>query len=200
MRLSPLAAALTLLASTPASASASGVEGEGGFMRGLLHPALGFEHFMAMAAVGLLSVQLGGRALLIAPATLFVFLTTGGALGAAGVPFPEIRGAAALSILAIGLAIAMRTATPQALALLVVGVFALLHGHAHFYTAPYNADPPGPAAQAIYAAGFLIGSAALHLLGVGIGLLQNDRGARALLGAGVAGVGLHIALLTFGVV
>lgn len=37
--------------------------GGGGFLTGLTHPVLGVDHLLAMVSVGILSTQLGGRAL-----------------------------------------------------------------------------------------------------------------------------------------
>ena len=61
-------------------------------MSGLLHPVLGFDHLLAMVAVGLLSVQLGGRAVWTVPAAFVAFLIGGGALGLASITLPQVDG------------------------------------------------------------------------------------------------------------
>ena len=43
--------------------------GGGGILSGFLHPLLGLDHLLAMLAVGILSAQIGGRALWSVPAT-----------------------------------------------------------------------------------------------------------------------------------
>jgi urease accessory protein len=188
--------AATLLWAGPAAGQASAVEvgSGGGFMAGALHPVLGFDHLLAMVAVGLLSVQLGGRAIWTVPATFVVFLVVGGALGLLGLPLVEVEGAIAISVLALGLAIAARARLPVPAAMALVGFFAVFHGHAHGAEIPRLAEP------AAYVAGFALASAALHLTGVTIGLLGRRTQFRALLGAGVAGIGLHMVLLTYSVV
>jgi urease accessory protein len=189
-RVGPVLAAA--LAAGPASAVEVGAGG--GFAAGALHPVLGFDHFLAMVAVGLLSVQLGGRAIFTVPATFVVFLVIGGALGLLRVPLVEVEGAIAISVLALGVAIAARARMPVIVAMALVGFFALFHGHAH------GAEIPRLAQPAAYVAGFALASAALHLTGVTIGLLGRRTQFRALLGAGVAGIGLHMVLLTYSVV
>ena len=118
----------------------------------------------------------------------------GGALGLAGVPLVHVEGAIALSVLALGLAIAARARMPVPVAMALVGFFALFHGHAHGAEIPRLAEPVA------YVAGFALASAGLHLAGVAIGLIGRRTQLRALLGAGVAGIGLHMVLLTYSVV
>ncbi len=179
---------------TTGSAMAAEVQGAGGFLSGLLHPVLGFDHLLAMVAVGLLSVQLGSRAVWVVPAAFVAFLAIGGGMGLLEIALPQVEGAIALSVLALGLAIALKATMPMILAMLFVGFFAIFHGHAH------GAEIPRLATPLLYVAGFMIASAALHALGVGLGFLQNREGARALLGAGIAGIGLHMVLLTYAIV
>ncbi|MEO0999596.1 MAG: HupE/UreJ family protein, partial [Pseudomonadota bacterium] len=69
----------------PTAALAVEVEGDAGFLSGFFHPLLGFDHLLAMVAVGLLSVQIGGRAVWTVPAAFLVFLAAGGGLGLAGI-------------------------------------------------------------------------------------------------------------------
>lgn len=192
-----LCAAIALLGATSASAADVGLSTEGaagGLTSGLLHPVLGFDHLLAMVAVGLLSIQIGGRAVWTVPASFVAFLGAGGALGMAGVALPQVEGAIAFSVLALGLAVAAQTAFPIALAMAAVAFFAIFHGHAHGAEIPTLSEP------AAYAAGFMLASAVLHLAGVGLGYVSARGGRRALLGAGVAGIGLHMTLLSYSVV
>lgn len=185
-------ALVAVLVAGPAAAVEVGAGG--GFAAGALHPVLGFDHLVAMLAVGLLSIQLGGRAVWTVPATFVAFLVVGGALGLVGLPLVQVEGAIALSVLALGLAIAARARLPLAVAMAMVAFFAIFHGHAHGAEIPRLAEP------AAYVAGFAAASAALHLAGVTVGLLGRRTQVRALLGAGVAGIGLHMVLLTYSVV
>jgi urease accessory protein len=47
----------------------------------------------------------------------------------------------------------------------IVGVFAIFHGHAH------GAEMPADTSGAMYAAGFMLGTALLHAVGVGLGFV-----------------------------
>lgn len=185
--------ALALFA-MPSVSFAVEVEGDSGFFSGFLHPLLGFDHLLAMVAVGLLSVQIGGRAMWYVPLAFLVFLGVGGALGLADIPLPQVEGAIALSVFGLGLVIALSTTVPLVVAMFMVGFFAIFHGHAHGMEIPFIAVP------GLYVAGFLIASAVLHIAGVGLGILQKHEVARAKIGAGCGGIGLYMVLLTYGVV
>lgn len=181
---------LPLVFASPALAA----EGASGLMSGLLHPVLGFDHLLAMIAVGLLSVQLGGKHIWFLPAAFVGFLAFGGLLGLLGVPLPVVEGIIALSVFVLGLSIATQASIGWMLAYPMVAVFAIFHGHAHGAEVPTLASPVG------YVVGFMIASATLHLIGVAMGAVARTDRIRALLGAGCAGIGLHMILLTFGLV
>lgn len=182
------------LAGAFAASPALGADvGGDGFLSGLLHPILGFDHLLAMVAVGLLSVQLGGRAVWTVPAAFVALLAFGGGLGLAEIGLPQVEGAIALSVLALGLAIAMTASMPMIVAMLFVGFFAIFHGHAHGQEIPNLAEPWK------YVIGFMLASAALHLAGVAIGFIARSEGFRSHLGAGVAGVGAYMLLLTYNI-
>lgn len=191
------ALAAAVLFAGPAAASDE-VGAGGGFVSGALHPILGFDHLLAMIAVGLLSVQMGGRAIWYVPAAFVAIMALGGFLGLQGVALPQVEGAIALSVFAIGLAIAMGAQPAVWLAMLFVGFFAIFHGHAH------GAEIPRLAAPGAYVGGFLLATAGLHLTGVALGelcrLFSRPAQSRALLGAGSAGIGLHMLLLSYAVV
>ncbi|MCT7946103.1 HupE/UreJ family protein [Shewanella septentrionalis] len=162
----------------------------GGFMSGFNHPVLGFDHLLAMLSVGMLSTQLGGRAIWTVPLAFVVFMLVGGILGlyAIAVPFVEIG--IALSVLLLGLAIAFDRQIPLLFAMAFVGVFAIFHGHAH------GAEMPALASPVLYALGFLFGTAVIHLGGVMIGLgMQRMTGQRNLMrvtGAAIAAMGGYL--------
>ena len=49
-----------------------------GYFDGLSHPVLGFDHFLAMVSVGIISSQIGGRAIFSIPATFVFIMIIGG--------------------------------------------------------------------------------------------------------------------------
>ncbi|MEA2930251.1 MAG: urease accessory protein [Hyphomicrobiales bacterium] len=155
------AVAAVLLIAVPVAALAHTGHGDaGGFAHGFLHPVGGLDHVLAMVAVGLFAAHLGGRALLSVPAAFVAAMALGGALGMGGVGLPFVETLIALSVVVVGLAVALRMSVPTLGAIALVGFFAIFHGHAH------GAEMPVDASGARYAAGFLLATAHLH--GVGI--------------------------------
>jgi urease accessory protein len=143
----------------------TGIGDTAGFMHGFSHPVSGIDHILAMVAVGIFAYQLGGRALWMVPATFVLVMAAGGALGIAGVGIPYIEVGIALSVVILGAVIALGVKAPVAVAMAIVGVFAIFHGHAH------GAEMPADTSGAMYAAGFMLGTALLHAVGVGLGFV-----------------------------
>jgi urease accessory protein len=163
------AAALTLaiaLALLPGGgALAHIIQGQaGGFGQGFEHPLTGVDHFLAMFAVGIWGAQMGGRAVWALPVTFPLIMAAGGLAGMLGLPLPHVELGIAVSILALGSAIAFAWRPVEIVALVLIGIFAICHGYAHGVELPSAADP------ADYAAGFVIATGLIHLLGVGVGL------------------------------
>jgi urease accessory protein len=155
------AAALVLL---PGAALAHPGHGDaGGFVHGILHPVGGLDHVLAMVAVGLYAALLGSRGLWLVPASFIGMMAIGGALGAAGAPLPYTEIVIALSVVVLGLAVALRFGLPTMAAMALVGVFAIFHGHAH------GAEMPQGVSGYSYAAGFMLTTALLHGAGIALG-------------------------------
>lgn len=135
----------------------------GGFLVGLIHPVLGNDHLLAMLSVGILSAQIGGKAIWTVPATFVGVMAVGGVLGFTdlNLTFTEIGIAASLIIL--GLLIAAERRLPILIAMIGVGFFAVFHGYAHGTEMPEAAQP------VLYALGFLTGTIVIHVAGVIIG-------------------------------
>lgn len=140
---------------------------QGGFITGFMHPILGLDHVVAMVAVGLWGVFLGKTAIWILPIVFPLVMAFGGALGVAGVPIPYIETGIALSGLMLGLAVAFAIRPPIWIAAIIVGAFAIFHGHAHGTELPSAANP------LIFSIGFVIGTGLLHLAGIIIGELTR---------------------------
>ncbi len=170
-------------------ANAHGVQG-GGLINGLAHPVFGPDHLLAMVAVGILSVQIGGRAIWTVPSAFLTFMLVGGILGMNKVPFPAVETGIALSVVVLGVAIALDKGIPTLLAMAFVGLFGMFHGYAHGMEMPLVAQP------ALYATGFIISTAGLHIAGVFIGMISHKipKGDVVLrvIGAFIAAVGIAI--------
>jgi len=158
----------------PTVASAHpGHEGTPGLMPGFLHPLGGLDHILAMVAVGLFAARLGGRALWLVPASFVVTMAVAGVAGMTGFALPYVEAGIALSILVLGAAIALEWTMPVAAAMGLVAFFAVFHGHAH------GAEMPQTMSGLAYGAGFVAATAALHALGIGLGLVIGRSGEAA---------------------
>jgi urease accessory protein len=141
-----------------------GVGETSGFAHGFFHPITGVDHVLAMVAVGMFAANLGGRALWAVPLTFVGVMAVGGALGIGGIEIPFVETGIAVSVIVLGAAVALRGKWPVVGAMALVGLFAIFHGHAH------GAEMPVDASGLEYAAGFMIATALLHAVGIGIGL------------------------------
>jgi urease accessory protein len=168
-----------------------------GLQSGFLHPVTGIDHLVAMVAVGLWGAQLGSPAIFVLPITFPLVMALGGLLGIIGVTLPFAETAVALSGIVLGLLVALRARPPLAVAMLLVGAFAIFHGYAHGRELPQAADPLA------YAVGFVVATGLLHLCGILIGLLVRwplgEQAVRAC-GVVVGGVGVYFLLATLGAV
>jgi urease accessory protein len=175
-----------LLATTTAHAHSEGGLA-GGFLSGFFHPINGIDHVIAMVAVGLWGAFLGSPALWVLPMVFPLVMTIGGALGVMGVPVPAVETGIAVSAIALGGVVAGAVRPPLWVAAVLVGVFAIFHGHAHGTELPSAADPIA------YSLGFVTATGLLHLAGIGLGLLTRwPAGVKAVraMGAGIAVGGL----------
>lgn len=164
------AAAALLVALTGAASAHTGVGDTSGFAHGLMHPIGGLDHVLAMMAVGLFAAHLGGRALWAVPATFVAVMGAGGALGVAGIALPYVEIGIGLSVVVLGLAVALRLSIPTLAAMALVGLFAIFHGHAH------GAEMPQDLSGYEYAAGFMLATALLHCAGIACGVLIGRLG------------------------
>jgi urease accessory protein len=161
-----LATALTV---SPALAH-TGVGETNGFAHGFIHPASGIDHVLAMVAVGIFAAHLGGRALWLVPLAFVSMMAAGGALGMAGVEVPHVEIGIGLSVVALGIAIAFRLSLPVVAAMAFVGVFAIFHGHVHGF------EMPDTTSGVAYGAGFMVATALLQVVGIGLGLAIGTLG------------------------
>jgi urease accessory protein len=160
------------IASTPAFAHV-GVGSVNTFRAGFWHPLTGIDHVLAMVAVGLYAASLGGRALWLVPSAFVATMIFGGILGYTGFPLPLVEEGIGLSVVVMGLAIASGTKLPTVIAMTLVGLFALFHGHAH------GSEGAGLGFSFIpYAVGFIIATASLHVLGISFGMGLDELASR----------------------
>ena len=185
LRVSAAGAAMTLL---PRIALAHAEKGAAaGFVAGFHHPLSGWDHILAMVAVGLWGAQLGAPAIWILPVTFPMMMAFGGFLGLVGVPLPGVEVGIALSAIVLGLAVTFEWKPKIGAAMAIVAVFAIFHGYAHG-----RELAPGTSALA-YSLGFVVATGCLHGVGIVIGLLHEKPWGRSIVrlaGGGVAAAGV----------
>lgn len=178
-----LAFALLLGAATTAHAhEASGVAG--GFVSGFVHPILGWDHVAAMVAVGLWGAVLGNPAIWVLPVVFPLVMAFGGALGVIGVPLPAVEIGIAVSALVLGCMVLFSIRPPLWVAAVIVGAFAVFHGHAH------GTELPDAASPLAFSIGFVLATGLLHLCGIVLSLLSHWRSGQAFVRAGGAVIAL----------
>lgn len=149
-----LSAILTLI---PASAVFAHTDGQ---HAGWMHPLTGLDHIVAMVAVGAWSAQLGGRALWLIPTVFVAFMAVGGLVGFALIDLPYTEAGVALSVLLLGLAIALDRHLPVLIAAPAIAIFGISHGYLHGYEMPAENN------KILYMFGFLATTAILHITGL----------------------------------
>jgi len=151
---------VALLALATSMAQAHTGHDTSGVLQGLAHP-LGLDHLLVMLAVGIWSVSaLPAGKSWWGPAVFMGTLLLSSALAALGLTVPFLEPMISLSVVLLGaMLILSRQGTPLPLGLGLVALVATLHGLAH------GAEAPG-SGFALYALGFLVSTAALHIGGL----------------------------------
>jgi urease accessory protein len=162
-----VATAFLLVVPTCSPAFAHTGSGSGGFVGGFLHPVFGPDHVVAMVAVGLWGAFLGPPAIWLLPIVFPLVMAGGGVMGILGVPLPGVEIGIAISAIVLGLMVALAARPPLWVAAVLVGAFAIFHGHAHG-----GELPPGTDAVA-FSVGFVVATGMLHLTGIAFGLLAR---------------------------
>lgn len=165
MQFSRIAFGVVLTLAAGAANAHDGAGLAGGFLSGFMHPLLGWDHVVAMVAVGLWGAFLGSPALWLLPIVFPLVMAFGGALGVMGIPVPAVETGIATSAVVLGAMVAFARRPPLAVAAVIVGAFAIFHGHAHGTELPSAANPLA------YSVGFVIATGLLHLFGITFGAL-----------------------------
>lgn len=137
------------------------------FLTGLGHPWSGLDHILAMIAVGLWGAQLGNTAIWMLPVTFPLVMSFGAMMGLMGIPLPGIEVGIAVSAIVLGTMVLAETKPTLLVSALLVGCFAVFHGHAH------GTELPSGQSGLLYSMGFVIGTGCLHGLGITIGLIYR---------------------------
>jgi urease accessory protein len=160
-----------------------------GFQSGLQHPLFGVDHLLAIVAVGAIAVRSGGRGGVLAPLSFVSAMVAGATFGMAGIGLPYLETGIALSLVTFGAMVGLAKPLPLAAATALATLFGLFHGTAHGFEIPESAS------GIAYAAGFVFGTSALHLVGA-LSALKLAGWPGALRAAGIATSMVGMALAT----
>jgi urease accessory protein len=176
-----------MLMAQGAALAHEGAGAAGGVLSGFSHPFSGWDHIIAMIAVGLWGALLGAPAIWMLPITFLLMMAVGGFLGLIGVALPGVEIGIAVSAIVLGLAVAAKARLMLTITMAVVAAFAVFHGHAHGTELAVGAN------ALAYSLGFVVATGLLHVIGIAIGTLRGWRvGEWAIrtMGTGVAAAGL----------
>jgi urease accessory protein len=143
------------------------------------------DHVLAMIAVGLLACRAGGHWRWQLPVVFLVSMLLGGL--ATGFSLPGVEHGIALSVLVLGLCVAIAKVPDSRVVVSLVAVSAFFHGYAH------AAEMSAGVSLSQYAAGFLLSTALLLAAGGIAGeMLEKLSRSRAVryAGGGIVAAGL----------
>lgn len=157
---------------------------------GFFHPLTGWDHLLAMVAVGLWAAQLGGRARWALPLTFVSTMALGAAAGIAGLMLPGMDQWILASVFALGLLIACAVRLPLVAGLFLVTLAGTFHGLAHGAEMPLNANSLN------FLSGMVAATALLHAAGLAAGFIAGQRSPVLvrLAGAGIVAGGVVLCL------
>jgi urease accessory protein len=164
MHRAALRIAAVFLTLAPTSALAHPGHAGASLISGFTHPLGGFDHIIAMVAVGVLAARLGGRSLWLVPASFIAAMAVAGLAGRAGMGLPYVEIGITVSVAVLGVVALFGVAMPVAVAMGLVAFFAIFHGYAH------GVEMPETMSGLAYGAGFVTATAILHGIGIGLAL------------------------------
>lgn len=196
MKTSALTATLMMLAAPGFAHTGHGEAA--GLAAGLLHPVLGADHVLAVAAVGLWSGFVLPRLPWAGGAAFLAAMIGGAGLSLAGLGMPAREAAILASVVIFGLLVLLsRPGQGKAvtgLSLVAIAAFGAAHGHAHATEASGAVLP--------FLAGVIAATAILHVTGLGLARLaltwKASRTAQRGFGVAIAAIGAVLAAVQAG--
>jgi urease accessory protein len=143
----------------------AGIGGGMSFATGVAHPFSGIDHIAIMTSIGFWAAVKGGRATWVWPAIFVAVMVGGCTLGMMHVQMPFVEPGILCSVIVVGVVLAAAIEIPVLAGAAMIGVFALLHGHAH------GAEAADSVNAAQYMAGFVVATCILLAVGVGASVI-----------------------------
>lgn len=142
-----------------------------GFVSGFGHPWSGWDHILAMIAVGIWGAQLGPPAVWLLPVVFPMVMAFGGFMGLVGIKLPGVEIGIALSAVLLGAMVLGEVRSKHKLflvfAAVLVGAFGMFHGHAH------GSEMQEGQSALLYSIGFVMATGLLHACGIVLGLIHR---------------------------
>jgi hydrogenase/urease accessory protein HupE len=127
---------------------------------GFSHPLEGWDHLVAMVAVGVWAAQLRGQAIWLLPLVFVSVMSVGGLAGAASFAIPNAELMILLSCLVLSIFAVRKIRLCAPLNMLIIAFFAFFHGYAH------GQEISTSASLISYTAGFVFATLLLHSAGI----------------------------------
>lgn len=144
-----------------------------GFISGFLHPIFGFDHLMAMLAVGVVSTCMHRLAIYTVPACFVGAMALSAVAAMNGIALSYIELGISLSVFLLGLLLLLQLHTRLSLLTpviyMAVIIFAVFHGYAH------GAEIPQAAKPSSFLLGFVMATALVHGAGILLGRIHQWR-------------------------
>ncbi|WP_319782824.1 HupE/UreJ family protein [Oceanisphaera sp. IT1-181] len=155
------------------------------FLSGLLHPMMGLDHLLAMAAIGFWSIRQNTAMKNGTPLFVVGGMMVGAALAWGGLSLAGVEMGIAMSVLLAGILIATMAKLPTAVGGTLVALFMITHGYAH------GTEMSAGASLMSYMAGFVLATLAITFVGRSLGtvMLKADNRITRALGGVVAVIG-----------
>ena len=150
---------LALLALAPSIALAHSGHHSSGMLAGIMHPLLGWDHLLAMVAVGMLAVMGRHKPAWQLPLAFVGFMLIGALFGINGWAIPAVENGILLSLVVLGGLLASGRSNSLLLLTACCAVFGTLHGNAH------GIELPAGQGAISYIVGFMLATISLHAAG-----------------------------------
>ncbi len=137
-------------------------------IQGLSMPLHGLDHILMAIAVGIIAVQLGGRALWMVPVGFSAVLLTGGLLNLNGTSIPLLELMIVVSLLLAGAQLGLENRLPAGIIVAFFSLLGVFHGQALIQPLLVEASL---ADLLLFIGGCIVSALLLLFSGVGIGFL-----------------------------
>lgn len=151
-----LLASLVLL---PSIAFAHPGHDTSGMLSGMMHPLLGWDHLLAMVAVGMLAVMGRKKPAWQLPLAFVSFMLIGAIFGMNGLAIPAVENGILLSLVVLGGLLASGRTNSLLVLTACCALFGTLHGNAH------GIELPAGQGAISYVVGFTLATIVLHAAG-----------------------------------